>query len=228
MPHTPTRHLAIPAKSGVKTAYAASAAPDAVPVSGDDDSVGRAETARSNAVLRAVKLVLVRHPAPDIAGGICYGRLDVALRPDPAAVRAIVADLAAHRLARVWTSPAQRCRAVAEAFAAAAGLPLHIEPRLRELDFGRWEGVAWDSVPRAALDEWAADPLGFAPPGGETGAALLLRVRATHRALLAAGEDCAVVAHGGPLKLLAALLRGEAPDPLAPAPPLGSVRAFTV
>ena len=43
-----------------------------------------------------------------------------------------------------------------------------------------------------------------------------------------AGEDCIVIAHGGPLKLLAALLRGAAPDLLAPAPPLGSVTALTL
>ncbi len=170
-----------------------------------------------------MKLVLVRHPPPDIAPGICYGRLDLGLRADGSgAVAAVVASLAAHRVTRIWSSPARRCRVVAEAI----GAPVRLDPRLLELDFGAWEGVAWDDVPRAALDAWAADPLGFAAPGGETGAALLARVESVHRALLAAGEDCAVVSHGGPLKLLAALLRGEAPDLLAPAPPLGSVQVF--
>jgi alpha-ribazole phosphatase len=152
-----------------------------------------------------VKLVLVRHPPPDIAPGICYGRLDLGLRADGSgAVAAVVASLAAHRVTRIWSSPARRCRVVAEAI----GAPVRLDPRLLELDFGAWEGVAWDDVPRAALDAWAADPLGFAAPGGETGAALLARVESVHRALLAA------------------LLRGEAPDLLAPAPPLGSVEVF--
>jgi alpha-ribazole phosphatase len=167
-----------------------------------------------------VKIVLVRHPAPEIAAGLCYGRLDIPPRADTAAVvAAITVALAGHRLARVWTSPARRCRAVADA----CGLPLRVDPRLLELDFGAWEGVAWNTVPRAALDQWAADPSRFAPPGGETGAALLARVVSAYRDLRAAGEDCAVVSHGGPLKLLAALLRGQAPDLLAAAPALGSV-----
>lgn len=171
----------------------------------------------------AVKHVLVRHPAPDIAPGLCYGRRDMPLRPDAGpVVRHIAADLRAHGLARVWTSPARRCRVVAEA----VGIAVVVDPRLWELDFGAWEGVAWNDVPRAALDAWAADPLGFAPPGGESGADLLRRVRAVHRALCDNGEDCAVVAHGGPLKLLAALLRGEAPDLLAPAPAIGSVQVI--
>jgi alpha-ribazole phosphatase len=167
-----------------------------------------------------MQVVLVRHPAPDIAAGVCYGRLDVPLR----AGATLASSLPALDLARIWTSPSQRCRAVAEAMAR----PLRVEARLLELDFGAWEGMAWDAVPRAALDAWAADPLGFAPPGGESGAALLARVRAVHRDLLAAGEDCAVISHGGPLKLLAALLRGDPPDLLAPAPPIGSVQVVAV
>ena len=166
-----------------------------------------------------MRLVLVRHPPPDIAPGICYGRLDLALRGSP---RDLAAEIVAHRPARVWTSPARRCRDVAEA----TGLSVVVDARLQELDFGAWEGRAWDTVPRAALDAWAADPENFAPPGGESGAQILARVRGVHGALLAAGEDVAVVAHGGPLKLLAALLRGQAPDLLAPAPPIASVQVF--
>jgi alpha-ribazole phosphatase len=169
-----------------------------------------------------MNLLLVRHPAPAIAPGICYGRLDIPLLPDPAGMAALVAAIHSHRPVRVWTSPAIRCRAVADA----TGLPLRVDPRLLELDFGAWEGVAWDDVPRTALDAWAADPQNFAPPGGECGAAVLARVAAVHRELLLAGEDVAVVSHGGPLKLLAALLRGETPDLLAPAPTLGSVQMF--
>lgn len=174
-----------------------------------------------------MQLILVRHPPPAIAEGVCYGRLDPPLRADAAGtVRTIVAALAGRHLARIWTSPAQRCRILAEAAGAATGAPLRFEPRLLELDFGAWEGLKWDDVPRAALDAWAADPEGFAPPGGESGAALLHRVGAVHAALREAAEDCAVIAHGGPLKLLSALLRGEIPDLLARAPALGSIEVL--
>ena len=68
----------------------------------------------------------------------------------------------------------------------------------------------------------------FAPPGGESGASLVARVRAVHDDLRRAGESCLIVSHGGPLKILAALLRGETPDLLAPPPPLGSATNFTL
>lgn len=131
--------------------------------------------------------------------------------------------LAAAGIGKVVTSPARRCLLLARAISQA---PI-IDPRLQELDFGAWEGVSWDAVPRASLDAWAADPLAFAPPGGETGAALIERVGRAVASLLAAGDDCIVVTHGGPLRLLPALLRGQPPDLLAPAPPIGAMLHVT-
>ena len=167
-------------------------------------------------------ITLVRHPAPDIEAGRCYGRLDIGLS---AAGEADLPRLAARlRSGVVWTSPARRCRVLADLL---SPTPV-VDERLRELDFGAWEGVRWDEVPRGGLDAWAADLVGFAPPGGESGGALLGRTRAVCRDLLGQLDDVIVVAHGGPLKLLAAMLRGEPPDLLAPTPPLGSVTAIYV
>lgn len=166
----------------------------------------------------------MRHPAPDIAPGLCYGRLDVGLSPaGHAALSAMRSTLAAAGIGKVVTSPARRCLLLAQAISPA---PI-IDSRLLELDFGSWEGVAWETVPRAALDAWADDPLGFAPPGGESGAALIERVQHAVTALLDAGEDCIVITHGGPLRLMPALLRGQRPDLLAPAPPIGAMLHVT-
>jgi alpha-ribazole phosphatase len=174
----------------------------------------------------------VRHPAADVAPGVCYGRLDVAV-PDAAAL-ALAGRLAGYG-GTIWTSPAQRCRVVVAALARRNPSGLHptgssyapgiaspvVDDRLQELDFGDWEGLAWDDIPRAALDAWAADLSGFAPPGGETGAALVARVTAFAAAL--PPGDHIVVTHGGPLRILPAILRGEPADLAMPAPPLGSV-----
>lgn len=171
-----------------------------------------------------MNIALVRHPALQIAPGICYGRRDIRLSPEGiAALPGIAAGLAAFAAGAIWSSPAQRCAALADAIAATRGFPRAEDARLLELDFGDWEGQLWGRVPRAALDRWAADPLAFAPPGGESGAALVDRVRSFHALLVARGQDCVVVSHGGPLKVLAALLRGRVVDILAPAPALGSV-----
>jgi alpha-ribazole phosphatase len=164
-----------------------------------------------------MKVVLVRHPTPLIAPGVCYGR-----RLDLAAVPAgnMVSDPVLAGAQVIWSSPARRCLGVAGQIAGALEVPLRIDDRLQELDFGDWEGRLWSAIPRHDLDRWAADPLAFAPPGGESGAALIARVRSFQGELY---EDCVVVSHGGPLKVLGALLRGQPVDLLAPPPAIGSI-----
>ncbi len=130
--------------------------------------------------------------------------------------------------ARIWSSPSSRCASVAEALAILLNVPLILDGRLRELAFGEWEGIAWADLPRAAMDLWASDPLAFSPPGGETGAGLIDRVASFSRTLGAEAQHCIVVSHGGPLRLLPALLRGDPPDLLASPPGIGSFSVLRV
>jgi alpha-ribazole phosphatase len=129
---------------------------------------------------------------------------------------------------RIWTSPAIRCRPLARFIAESMSAPLAADPRLLELDFGDWEGKPWDDVPRADLDRWAADPLAFHAPGGESGAQLIDRVQAFNEDICREGLDCVVVSHGGPLKVLIALLRREPIDLLATPPAMGAITSLTV
>jgi len=171
-----------------------------------------------------MKIALVRHPAPAIAPGHCYGRLDMPLSPEGlAALPTITSALAAFADADIWTSPAQRCATVAEAL----GRPARRDARLLELDFGAWEGRSWNDVPREALDRWAADPAAFTPPGGERVADLVARVQSLHDELRRDRRDRVVITHGGVLKVLAPLLRHRPVDLAAPAPALGSVEIIT-
>jgi alpha-ribazole phosphatase len=158
---------------------------------------------------------LLRHTPVQVAPGICYGRTDLELADTAACdIARSVADLPAG--IPVIASPARRCVALARAIDPG----FTTDPRLLELDFGAWEGLAWDDVPRAALDVWAADPWGFAPPGGESGAALLARVRAFWDDTPA--RPLIIVSHGGPLRLLRQLAEGRAPDILEKPPALGA------
>ena len=170
-------------------------------------------------------IALVRHLRPLIAPGICYGRLDVPPHPDAVAeLPRLLAGLVGFAPTAVLTSPALRCRALAGAVAERQGLQAEPDDRLHELDFGLWEGKPWDSVPRAELDRWAAAPLTFRAPGGESGAELVARVSGFAARLLAEGRDVVVVSHGGPLRILPALLAGASADLLAPAPAFGAVQ----
>jgi alpha-ribazole phosphatase len=172
-----------------------------------------------------MKIALIRHPAPLIPAGICYGRLDLAVDPSASEQMAcrLASDPRLHDAERVWTSPAVRCRGLADTIARALAVPLSVDDRLWELDFGAWEGQSWDTIGRAELDRWAASLLTRAPSEGESGAALIARIRDFCADLRRDQQDCVVVSHGGPLKVLEALLLSRPVDLLATAPAIGSV-----
>jgi alpha-ribazole phosphatase len=176
-----------------------------------------------------MRVALIRHSAPRIAPGTCYGRLDVAadLSADERTLSTLASECGTYGARRVWTSPAVRCRGLAEAIARSLSVPLSVDHRLWEINFGAWEGQAWATIERAELDRWAASLLTFAPPGGESGGDLIARIRDFHVDLRRAGQDCVVVSHGGPLKVLQALLLGGPIDLIAPAPATGSVAFVT-
>lgn len=75
-----------------------------------------------------------------------------------------------------------------------------------EMDFGRWEGVPWDRIPRAELDAWAADFDHARPHGGESVAIFAARVEAALSALRD-GTPTLIVTHGGVMKVAAGRLR---------------------
>jgi alpha-ribazole phosphatase len=151
-----------------------------------------------------MRVFLIRHPRPAVAPDICYGASDVELADEAldCAVR-LRALLPAHVL--LFSSPLRRCRRLAEA--------LHDAPRydgrLREMDFGAWELKPWNEIPRAELDAWAAAPMAYAPPGGESVGAVSARVTAFLADHIGAdGEDLAVVTHAGVMRIVAARLQG--------------------
>lgn len=170
-------------------------------------------------------IAFLRHPSPIDWQGRCYGRLDLALAPDSVVqVDQMITALTNLHRATVWSSPALRCLEPAARIARALNiLPPHVDARLSELDFGAWEGMRWDEIDRQALDLWAADPMGFCPPGGESAAQLLARVMDFYQDLQSLGGNHIVMTHGGPLKILLAKAMGKEPDILSPALAFASV-----
>ena len=106
----------------------------------------------------------------------------------------------------VICSPLLRARATAEAVAGVLGLPVLVEPDLRETDFGDWEGSTFGEVKRgwpAELDAWLADSA-VPPPGGESFDATAVRVWAARDRIAAAhlGQTVLLVSHVTPIKQL--------------------------
>lgn len=114
----------------------------------------------------------------------------------------------------VITSPKTRCAAFARELASGIGVPLEVEPRLVELDFGDWEGMTAERILReqpGALERFWEDPASITPPGGEALSAFESRVLEASNDLAGrhAGRTVLVVTHGGVIRLLLARAAGR-------------------
>ncbi|MBC7800310.1 MAG: histidine phosphatase family protein, partial [Gemmatimonadaceae bacterium] len=103
---------------------------------------------------------------------------------------------------RIISSPLSRALDVARRVAVRTGAPLHTDDRLAEMDFAGWEGLAWTAIPRAEIDAWAADPLGYRPGGGESVTQVLARVRRAWPGIASSADTTLVVTHAGPIRCL--------------------------
>jgi alpha-ribazole phosphatase len=166
-----------------------------------------------------VRLLLIRHAATAwTAQGRFQGQTDIPLSAHGwRQVTALVQRLRAETLHMLYASDLQRAWETARAIAAPHVLHVHAEPRLREMAFGRWEGLTYAEMQEQdaqSLAAWECDQLHSAPPGGETLLHMTQRVKAAYVDILAAGQDQTVglVAHGGPLQLLLCLALGLSPQ----------------
>ena len=166
------------------------------------------------------RLWLVRHAAPLVAPSTCYGALDVPA--DAQATRAAAERLATALPpgARVAYSTLQRCELLAhELQALRPDLTFTPDARLREMDFGCWEGKTWDTIGKSAIDTWVAGFATHAPGGGESLAQMLHRVAAalqTAREWRAnqGAKDMVWITHAGVARCVAWLQeRGESALP---------------
>ncbi|WP_345793209.1 alpha-ribazole phosphatase family protein [Thauera sp. JM12B12] len=118
-----------------------------------------------------MQLHLIRHPRPAVEPGVCYGQTDVGLAECPVAVAARLRPLLPESFT-LHASPLARARLLAQEL----GTP-HVDDRLMEIHFGDWEGRTFTDI-GSAIDDWAADPLGFRAPGGESPREMAARVLA--------------------------------------------------
>ncbi|HYO43172.1 MAG TPA: histidine phosphatase family protein [Candidatus Limnocylindrales bacterium] len=115
--------------------------------------------------------------------------------------------LAGVRFERVISSPLFRAQETAEMLSR-GGIRIETDPRLKEMDYGGWEGLTYEQIADrdgAARREWELAPDRLACPGGESGEDVARRVRsflddllAEHKAWHARASFRAATSFGGP------------------------------
>lgn len=159
---------------------------------------------------------LVRHTPPLIEPGICYGQLDVDCEDPAPYVESLKRELPEG--VPVYSSPLKRCVKLAKLIDSS----FLIDDRLKEINFGNWEGQAWDQIPREELTAWAENIHDFSMPCGESPRQVLRRVLAFLDELNL--PEVILITHAGVARLLASWdqdkkIIGE----MAPAPDYGAI-----
>jgi broad specificity phosphatase PhoE len=149
-------------------------------------------------------LILVRHgESTGNADRLLLGRIDAPLTDRGLAQAERVGPLVTGAT-RVISSSLERARRTAEALG--TGVPVEIDDRWIEVDYGDFDGRPLTSVPDEVWARWRTDP-DFRPPGGETLREAGTRVRAACEELFAVDGEGArgpgavvVVSHVSPIK----------------------------
>lgn len=151
-----------------------------------------------------MNIYLIRHTPVAVPRGTCYGFADVDVTDDwktfAQAVKRKLPDTSI-RDDNVFTSPLTRCALLS----AEIGPTPIADDRLKEMNYGRWEGQLWDEIGREQLDAWLSNLEHYKTPDGESlgevrdrGVAFLDDLRETGL------EDAFVITHGGMVRCLIA------------------------
>ncbi len=154
------------------------------------------------ATLSPIAFWFLRHGETDWnAQGISQGNVDIPLNAvGVAQARAAAEKLRNRGIATIVASPLSRARVTAEFAGEALGLPVALDPDLREVSFGVQEGQG--------MSGWFADWVSgaFTPEGAETFVALRRRAVAAANRAIEQPPAVLVVAHGALFRSLRAAM----------------------
>ena len=155
-----------------------------------------------------MRLFLVRHPRPDVKKGLCYGDMDVPLvtgweESANALIKSLPLDFS--EASNVcYHSPLIRAAELADYISKGRSQAVSA---LKELDFGDWEGLCWQDIPKQEIDDWMEDIVNGAPYNGESLQVVADRVWSWWLSVKDDPVDtCVLVAHAGVIKVLVSLL----------------------
>lgn len=153
----------------------------------------------------SIKLFLIRHGQTDgNAEGKYQGSLDTDLTETGInQAKSAKEYLKNVKLANIYSSPMKRTMHTAEIIAEGTGLEIRVLEGLKELYFGRWEGLKFEEINEKYKDDykkWLADPYNNPPTEGESFGKLVLRAKKEIKKIVTENRDgstVAVITHGG-------------------------------
>ncbi len=165
------------------------------------------------------RLYLIRHGRTDWNdAGRYQGQADPPLNAQGRAqARALAQALRSVPFEVIYSSDLARAHETAQALAEVIGLPVHLDPRLREIHQGEWEGLLASEIQARyphLWEQWHKAPLTVRLPGGESLQELEARFTAALDDISAAHPEgtVAVFLHKIAMALVRCRLRGLSPN----------------
>lgn len=173
----------------------------------ETDTIAEPQVHLTSLLSVATTLFLARHGETDWNRELRWqGHADTELNELGRGQARDLAERLGHEpIAAVYASDLSRARETAEIVAAERGLPVTVDGRLREINFGQWEGLTTPEIeeqfPEAAA-QWRANDGFHRFTGGETYAQMGERVISALAEIVRAHpeETVLVVLHGGPIR----------------------------
>lgn len=156
------------------------------------------------------RVLIVRHAETDHnAGGRWQGHLDVPLNPaGRQQAAALAAYLPEHYDVRaVYSSDLLRAHQTAAPVAAAFGLEVQPEPRLKEINVGVFQGLTFDEIRERYPDVWAnwqTGDMDYCLPRGQSRRQVQEAAHSFWQQITAqnGAGDIVLVSHGGTIRML--------------------------
>ena len=156
-----------------------------------------------------MRLWLVRHAQPLVAPGICYGATNVPADATATLQAAQALALTLPPEIDVISSPLQRCEQLAISIRELRpDLPHTTDPRLKEMNFGSWEGQRWADIAPHEFALWTANFGDWRFGGIESVQDVMTRVASLLSETRASGNDAVWVTHAGVIRAATLLAQG--------------------
>lgn len=150
-------------------------------------------------------LYLIRHGHTEVADdGIVAGFTDVKLSSHgEASITKLRTSIDTLHFDHYFSSDLIRAKHSMELL---TRVPFQIDERLKELNFGEWEGMCWNDIHEREpeiLNTWSSDWVNHSPPGGETFKAVAVRCESwLSEQNTEKNTTTLVTAHGGSIRAL--------------------------
>jgi alpha-ribazole phosphatase/probable phosphoglycerate mutase len=157
----------------------------------------------------------IRHAETDLARTFC-GHSDPPINArGREQIQQLIRELNGEGIECIFTSDLDRAASTARTMSNSLGVPCIERPKLREINFGGWEGLTWQQIQE--LDEsyarrWSESFPSLPAPGGEAFADFQARVIAEVTEIFKDPhwEQVAVVTHGGVMRVFLQAICGLA------------------